>query len=57
MDSHSILSSQVDGNGFTEIIGSSGLVKRKSFPATSHEDPEEIQGTLGFHPHFDIRHN
>jgi hypothetical protein len=52
MDSHSLLSSQVDGKGFSEIIGSSGLVKRKSFPATSHENPEGIKGMLVFHPYF-----
>jgi len=57
MDSHNLLSSLVDGNGFSEIAGSSGLVTRWSFPATSHEDPEGIQGMLGFHPYFDIQHN
>jgi hypothetical protein len=28
------------------------LVKRKSFPATSHENPEGIKGMLVFHPYF-----
>jgi hypothetical protein len=31
-------------------------IKKYSYPATSHE-VSEGDGTLGFHPHFDIRHN
>jgi hypothetical protein len=57
MDTYILFSSQVDGNSFSELIGSSGYYKLKSSPATIHEDPEGVHEMLGFHPYLDIRHN